>query len=203
MGSVALDLGPDTRLFLWTLGWDVHAFSTAPLDIFDANIFHPEPRTLAYSEHQIGSALFAAPLVWGTGNLVLAMNAVLLLSCFLSGWFAYVLGPRARAFPVELDSGRRDVCPQPAAILPHRTASPRDGAMDTPLSRASSSLRARRNASAPSRSGARLLAPGSLRRADGALPRSRRGGASSPISGSSASFGQRALRGATRYRRSR
>jgi hypothetical protein len=92
MGSSALDLGPDTRLFLWTLGWDAHALGTAPLSIFDANIFHPEPRTLAYSEHQIGSALFAAPLIWTTGNLVLAMNAVAILSCFLAGGFAYVLG---------------------------------------------------------------------------------------------------------------
>ncbi len=91
-GSLALDLGPDTRLFLWTLGWDAHAFRAAPFDIFDANIFHPERRTLAYSEHQIGSAVVAAPFAWWTGNLVLAMNAVLLLSCFLSGWFAYILG---------------------------------------------------------------------------------------------------------------
>ncbi len=91
-GSLALDLGPDTRLFLWTLGWEVHAFGEAPFEIFDANIFHPERRTLAYSEHQLGSALLAAPLAWGTGNLVLAMNAVLLLSCLLSGWFAYLLG---------------------------------------------------------------------------------------------------------------
>jgi hypothetical protein len=91
MGSTSIDLGPDTRLFLWTLAWDAHALRTAPLSIFDANIFHPEPRTLAYSEHQIGSAVLAAPLIWGTGNLVLAMNAVLVLSCFLSGWFAYLL----------------------------------------------------------------------------------------------------------------
>jgi hypothetical protein len=92
MASSTFDLGPDTRLFLWTLGWDAHALRTAPLGIFDANIFYPELRTLAYSEHQIGSAILAAPLAWGTGNLVLAMNAVLLLSCFLSGCFAYVLG---------------------------------------------------------------------------------------------------------------
>jgi hypothetical protein len=91
MGSASIDLGPDTRLFLWTLAWDAHALRTAPLSIFDANIFHPEPRTLAYSEHQIGSAILAAPLIWSTGNLVLAMNAVLVLSCFLSGWFAYLL----------------------------------------------------------------------------------------------------------------
>jgi hypothetical protein len=92
MGSSVVDLGPDTRLFLWTLGWDAHAFRTAPLAIFDANVFHPEPSTLAYSEHQIGSALVAAPLIWTTGNLVLAMNAVAILACLLSGGFAYYLG---------------------------------------------------------------------------------------------------------------
>ena len=43
----ALDLGPDTRLFLWTLAWDVHALVRQPLAIFDANIFYPESRTLA------------------------------------------------------------------------------------------------------------------------------------------------------------
>jgi hypothetical protein len=91
MGSEAIDLGADTRLFLWTLAWDAHALATAPLSIFDANVFYPEPKALAFSEHQIGSALLAAPIVWGTGNLVLAMNAIALLSCFLSGCFAYRL----------------------------------------------------------------------------------------------------------------
>ena len=83
--SEALDLGPDTRLFLWTLGWDVHALVRQPLAIFDANIFYPESRTLAYSEHQIGSALFAAPVIAVTGNPLLAMNLVVLFSCALSG----------------------------------------------------------------------------------------------------------------------
>lgn len=92
MGTETLDLGPDTRLFLWTLGWDSHALAHQPLDIFDANIFYPERRTLAYSEHQIGSALAAAPILWMSGNLVLAMNAVALLSCLLSGLGAYYLG---------------------------------------------------------------------------------------------------------------
>ncbi len=87
----ALDLGPDTRLFLWTLGWDVHALAHAPLSIFDANIFYPEPNTLAYSEHQIGSALVAAPVLLATGKPLLAMNLVLLASCALSGFGAFVL----------------------------------------------------------------------------------------------------------------
>lgn len=91
-GSQALDLGPDTRLFLWTLGWDTHALARDPLGLFHANIFFPEPNTLAYSEHQLGSALFAAPVVASSGNPLLAMNLVVLLSCVLSGLGAFYLG---------------------------------------------------------------------------------------------------------------
>ena len=87
----ALDLGPDTRLFLWTLAWDVHALVRQPLAIFDANIFYPESRTLAYSEHQIGSALFAAPVIAAGGNPLLAMNLVVLFACALSGLGAFFL----------------------------------------------------------------------------------------------------------------
>jgi hypothetical protein len=35
---------------MWTLAWDVHAFTHQPLDIFDANIYHPLRRTLGDSE---------------------------------------------------------------------------------------------------------------------------------------------------------
>lgn len=85
---------PDTHLYIWTLGWDAHAFVTRPLSIFDANIYHPYANTLAYSENMIGSALLAAPIIWMTGDLVLALNAVLLLSCMLCGLGAYTLGRR-------------------------------------------------------------------------------------------------------------
>ncbi len=72
--------GPDTRLYLWTLGWDLHALKTDPLHIFDANIFFPETETLAYSEHLIGAALLAIPLSLFTDNLALILNFVLLLA---------------------------------------------------------------------------------------------------------------------------
>jgi hypothetical protein len=85
---------PDTHLFLWTLGWNTHAFATAPLAIFDANIYAPNPNTLAYSENAIGSALLAAPVIWATGDLVLALNLVLLAACALSGVGAVVLARR-------------------------------------------------------------------------------------------------------------
>jgi hypothetical protein len=82
---------PDTHLYIWTLAWDAHAFATNPLGIFDANIYYPLPNTLAYSENLIGSAFIAAPIIWLTGDAMLAMNLVALLSCLLSGLGAYVL----------------------------------------------------------------------------------------------------------------
>ena len=91
----SLPVSPDTHLFAWTLAWDTHTIVRQPLAIFDANIFYPERRTLAYSENLLGSTIFAAPILWLTGNPVLAMNAVALLSCVLCGLGAYLLALRA------------------------------------------------------------------------------------------------------------
>jgi hypothetical protein len=85
---------PDGHLFIWTLAWNTHAFTHQPLSIFDANIFYPQQRTLAYSENLLGAAIFAAPVIWLTDNPVLAMNVVALLSCVLCGLGAYVLAQR-------------------------------------------------------------------------------------------------------------
>jgi hypothetical protein len=90
-GTRALPLSADTRLFLWTLSWDVHALLHQPLRLFDANIFHPEPRTLAYSEHLVGSAVLGAPFLLASDNPVLALNVVVLLSCVLSGAGTFLL----------------------------------------------------------------------------------------------------------------
>jgi hypothetical protein len=87
-----MSASPDTNLFMWTLAWDVHAFTHQPLGIFDANIYYPLRHTLAYSENLIGSAVLAAPVLWLTANPVLALNLVALLSVVLCGLGAYVLG---------------------------------------------------------------------------------------------------------------
>src|SRR5262245_2100777 len=47
----------DTRLNAWILAWVQHAITTAPLAMFDANIFHPTRDILAGSEHLFGLAL--------------------------------------------------------------------------------------------------------------------------------------------------
>ncbi len=92
-----MSASPDTNLFMWTLAWDVHAFTHQPLRIFDANIYYPLRHTLAYSENLIGSAIIAAPILWLTGNSVLAMNLVALLSAALCGLGAYVLARQVGA----------------------------------------------------------------------------------------------------------
>ena len=106
-----LSISADTDLFLWTLSWDAHALVHQPLSIFDANIFAPLHDTLAYSEHLIGSGMFAAPILWLTHNPVLAMNAVALLSCVLCGTGTRA-GPaaghrRSRRGPERIDSPSR------------------------------------------------------------------------------------------------
>ncbi len=93
-GETVFGDNADTHFYLWTLSWDVHAFVHQPFSIFDANIYYPNRFTLAYSENQIGSAIFAAPILWLTGNPVLAVNLVALLGCVLCGVGAFVLARR-------------------------------------------------------------------------------------------------------------
>ena len=76
----------DTLLNQWILAWVAHALATAPLDLFNANIFFPEPRTLAFSEHLFVPALFGAPLFWAGASPVLAYNVVLWVGLALTGW---------------------------------------------------------------------------------------------------------------------
>ena len=70
-----------------------------PFAIFDANMYFPQAHTLAYSENLIGSAMFAAPVVWLTGNLALGLNVVALLSVVLCGTGTYVLARRLGVRP--------------------------------------------------------------------------------------------------------
>jgi hypothetical protein len=106
---------PDTHLYIWTLAWDTYAFLRQPLLIFDANIYYPYANTLAYSENLIGSALFAAPIIWLTGDLVLAMNLVALLTGVLCGTGGYLLARR-----LHLGHGAAVLCGIVFAFAPPR-----------------------------------------------------------------------------------
>ncbi|RME50344.1 MAG: hypothetical protein D6790_21375, partial [Caldilineae bacterium] len=79
LGSVVpQDIG-DPLLNTWTLAWDVYALLTAPLNLFDANIFYPQTGVLAYSEHLLSIALLALPVQLSSSEPLLAYNLSLLV----------------------------------------------------------------------------------------------------------------------------
>lgn len=114
-GATVVVDAPDTHVYIWTLAWDAYAFLHQPLRIFEANIYHPFAHTLAFSENLIGSAFFAAPFIWLTGNMVLGMNLAALITCLLCGIGGYVL---ARA--LHLRPGAAFLCGLVYAFAPPR-----------------------------------------------------------------------------------
>ena len=78
----------DTMLAEWMLAWVAHQVVRDPIHLFDANIFYPERRTLAYSENLIAQSLMVAPVLWAGGSPVLAFNLALIGGFALTGWAA-------------------------------------------------------------------------------------------------------------------
>ena len=88
--AVPSDIG-DPLLNTWIMAWNAHALLTDPLNLFDANIFHPLPNTLAYSEHLISTAIFMLPFQMAFAEPVLTYNVALLLTFPLSAFGMYLL----------------------------------------------------------------------------------------------------------------
>src|SRR5262245_60820805 len=100
MGTHVVD-NDDPLLSIWRMSWIAHALVTNPADLFNGNIFYPEPRTLAYSDSVLLQGLAGAPLIWAGVSNVAAYNWVLLGSIALSGaamWlYAFELTANRRA----------------------------------------------------------------------------------------------------------
>jgi hypothetical protein len=89
--DVPWDLG-DSLLNIWILGWDadrllrfVSGDFNALKGFWNANIFYPEPLTLAYSEHLFAQAVQMLPIYALTKNLILCYNVLFLSTFVLSG----------------------------------------------------------------------------------------------------------------------
>jgi hypothetical protein len=76
----------DTVHHEWILAWDAHQLAHDPRHLFDANIFYPEPDTLAYSDHLIVQGVLAAPLFWLGASPVLAYNLLLIAGLAFTAW---------------------------------------------------------------------------------------------------------------------
>ncbi len=86
------DLG-DPLLNAWILWWNTQAVPFTE-GWWNAPFFYPVPGALALSEHLFGIALFTAPLQFAGLNPIGAYNVALILSAWLSGFFAFLLGRR-------------------------------------------------------------------------------------------------------------
>jgi hypothetical protein len=76
----------DPLLSIWRVSWIAHILPERPADLFNGNIFYPEPRTLAYSDATLLQGMAAAPLIWAGVSQVTTYNLLLLASIALSGW---------------------------------------------------------------------------------------------------------------------
>lgn len=76
----------DTQLNEWTMAWVAHQVVHDPVHLFDANIFYPEKRTLAFSEHLFVQGVMAMPLYWVGVSPVAAFNIILIVGLALTGW---------------------------------------------------------------------------------------------------------------------
>jgi len=82
----------DDPLFsIWRLAWVAHSLPLDPQHVFDANIFHPHVRTLAYSDAMLFESLVAAPWLWAQVNPILVYNLLLLAAIVSSGMGMFVL----------------------------------------------------------------------------------------------------------------
>ena len=82
-GSVARYTTNDGRFSVWNIAWVAHAVLDDRDAVFDANIFHRERRTLAYSE-----TLLAPGVVWSVQKIAyaLVLLASIDLARGLNGW---------------------------------------------------------------------------------------------------------------------
>ena len=117
------DLG-DSLLNMWILAWGaehlprVLTLQMSWADFWNANIFHPEPLSLAFSEHLLGQVVQILPIYWLTGNIILCYNLLFISSFAMSAFGAFLLvrdltGNTRAAFVAGLIYG----------FLPYRIAS--------------------------------------------------------------------------------
>ena len=81
----------DPRFQAWTIDWVQHKLGS-PGSLFDANIFAPEPHTLAYSDSLLGIAIPLLPLRWLGVSPIGQLNIALLLGMATSAAAGYLFG---------------------------------------------------------------------------------------------------------------
>jgi len=80
----------DPLLNAWILAWDADRFRHGLRGLWEMPILYPFHDTLAFTEHLLGVAVFAAPIEWATGNPILSYNAIFFASFVFAGAAMFV-----------------------------------------------------------------------------------------------------------------
>jgi hypothetical protein len=81
----------DAYFSVWRLAWVAHQLPRDPAHLFDANIFHPTPGTLAFSDAMLLVSALGAPAIWLGVNAPLVHNILIGAALISSMWFVFRL----------------------------------------------------------------------------------------------------------------
>ena len=79
----------DGLFSIWNVAWVSRTLIADPVNLFDANIFYPHKKALAFSEANLLSGALGAPVWWGTRNPYATLNFVNLTAfacAYLAAW---------------------------------------------------------------------------------------------------------------------
>src|SRR5215831_6204580 len=123
MGHLGRTAGTDAdgQFSIWNVAWVARTLVVDPIHLFDANIYFPHRRTLAYSEANLVEGAIGVPIYWLTRNPWATLNVVMLFAFASAYVSAYYLLRR-----VSNDRGAAAIgamlfafCPFVFAHLPH------------------------------------------------------------------------------------
>ena len=81
----------DAYFNMWRVAWVAHQLPLDPAHLFDANIYHPQARTLLYSDAVLLQALVGLPFIKLGVPVVLVTNAIVFAGFVLSGLGMFLL----------------------------------------------------------------------------------------------------------------
>ncbi len=98
----SLPMGTETSptvplLNVWSVWWNAHSAAQGYSGYWGAPIFYPRPGAFAFSE-VMPLSVVAAPVIWATGNHILAYNFLLVLCLCLNGCSVFLLLRRLKFY---------------------------------------------------------------------------------------------------------
>ena len=81
----------DAYFSVWRVAWVAHQLPRDPSQLFNANIFHPTPGTLALSDAMLLVSILGAPAIWLGASPAIVHNWLLGAAILSSAVFAFLL----------------------------------------------------------------------------------------------------------------